>query len=119
MSERIRRELERGRDGTGALVAAAVIGVPALVFRGGRSSACGREQVLPLPHRTGRQRLDRRRRWPLAAIRELAFEAAAGHVSGYDFARFVTATKARPRRSDELDRGPGRAAAPRIPAREG
>jgi tetratricopeptide (TPR) repeat protein len=73
--------------GVGVLVVAAVIGVPALVFvlwpligrdRRGRT-------FLPLPP-DRRQELDEEKRVALAAIRELEFEHAAGHVSEIDFA---------------------------------
>jgi tetratricopeptide (TPR) repeat protein len=73
--------------GVGVLVVSAVIGVPALVFvlwpllsreRRGRT-------FLPLPP-DRRQELDEAKRVALAAIRELEFEHASGHVSDTDFA---------------------------------
>ena len=69
----------------GALVAAAVIGVPALVFV--LWPLLGRERrgrtFLPLPP-DRRQELDEEKKVALAAIRELEFEHAAGHVSVSD-----------------------------------
>jgi tetratricopeptide (TPR) repeat protein len=73
--------------GAGALIAAAVIGVPALVFV--LWPVLGRERrgrtFLPLPP-DRRQELDEDKRVALAAIRELEFEHAAGHISDTDFA---------------------------------
>jgi tetratricopeptide (TPR) repeat protein len=72
---------------TGAVVVAIVIGVPALVFvlwpllgrdRRGRT-------FLPLPPDRRQELLDDKR-VALAAIRELEFEHAGGHVSDADFA---------------------------------
>ena len=107
--------------GAGALVAAAVIGVPALVFV--LWPLLGRERrgrtFLPLPP-DRRQELDEEKKVALAAIRELEFEHAAGHVSDTDFAelraRYEGETAAI---LTELDRlGPAEPPAPRIPARE-
>jgi len=73
--------------GAGVAVVALVVGVPALVFvlwpllgqdRRGRT-------FLPLPP-DRRQELSEEKRVALAAIRELEFEHAAGHVSDADFA---------------------------------
>jgi len=73
--------------GTGVIVVSLVVGVPALVFvlwplvgrdRRGRT-------FLPLPP-DRRQELSDDKRVALAAIRELEFEHAAGHVSDSDFA---------------------------------
>jgi len=73
--------------GSGVVVVTLVVGVPALVFvlwplvgrdRRGRT-------FLPLPH-DRRQELSEEKRVALAAIRELEFEHAAGHVSDADFA---------------------------------
>ena len=73
--------------GTGALVVALVIGLPALAFV--LWPVLGRERrgrtFLPLPP-DRRQELDDEKRVALAAIRELEFEHAAGHVSDADFA---------------------------------
>ena len=73
--------------GAGVLVAAAVIGVPALVFV--LWPVLGRERrgrtFLPLPP-DRRQELDADKRVALAAIRELEFEHGAGHISDTDFA---------------------------------
>ena len=71
---------------TGAIVVAAVIGVPALVFVlwplfGSRR---GRTFLALPPDR--RQQLDEEKRVALGAIRELEFEHAAGHVSDADYA---------------------------------
>jgi tetratricopeptide (TPR) repeat protein len=105
----------------GALVAAAVIGVPALVFV--LWPLAGRERrgrtFLPLPP-DRRQELDEEKQVALAAIRELEFEHAAGHVSDTDFAelraRYEGETAAI---LTELDRlGPAEPPAPRIAARE-
>lgn len=70
----------------GAIVVAAVIGVPALVFVlwplfGSRR---GRTFLALPPDR--RQQLDEEKRVALGAIRELEFEHAAGHVSDADYA---------------------------------
>jgi len=73
--------------GTGVLVVALVIGLPALAFV--LWPMLGRERrgrtFLPLPP-DRRQELDDEKRVALAAIRELEFEHAAGHVSDSDFA---------------------------------
>lgn len=71
----------------GALVAAALIGVPALVFvlwpLLGRARR-GRTLLALPPDR--RQELEEEKRAALGAIRELEFEHAAGHISDADFA---------------------------------
>jgi len=71
----------------GALVAAALIGVPALVFvlwpLLGRARR-GRTLLALPPDR--RQELEEEKRAALGAIRELEFEHAAGHISEADFA---------------------------------
>jgi tetratricopeptide (TPR) repeat protein len=71
----------------GVVVVAVVIGVPALVFV--LWPLLGRDRLrrtfLPLPP-DRRQELDADKRVALAAIRELEFEHAAGHVSDADFA---------------------------------
>ena len=71
----------------GALVAAALIGVPALVFvlwpLLGRARR-GRTLLALPPDR--RQELEEGKRAALGAIRELEFEHAAGHISDADFA---------------------------------
>ena len=73
--------------GTGVLVVALVIGLPALAFV--LWPVLGRERrgrtFPPLPP-DRRQELDDEKRVALAAIRELEFEHAAGHVSDSDFA---------------------------------
>jgi len=73
--------------GAGAIVAALVIGVPALAFV--LWPLFGRERrgrvLLALPP-DRRQELSEAKRVALAAIRELEFEHAAGHVSDTDFA---------------------------------
>ena len=73
--------------GPGAVVAALVVGVPALVFvlwpLFGRDRR-GRTLLALPPDR--RQELSEDKRVALAAIRELEFEHAAGHVSDADFA---------------------------------
>jgi len=73
--------------GAGVLVVALVIGLPALAFV--LWPGLGRERrgrtFLPLPP-DRRQELDDEKRVALAAIRELEFEHAAGHVSDSDFA---------------------------------
>jgi len=73
--------------GAGVLVVALVIGLPALAFV--LWPVLGRERrgrtFLPLPP-DRRQELDDEKRVALAAIRELEFEHAAGHVSDSDFA---------------------------------
>ena len=73
--------------GAGAIVAALVIGVPALAFV--LWPLFGRERrgrvFLALPP-DRRQELSEAKRVALAAIRELEFEHAAGHVSDTDFA---------------------------------
>jgi hypothetical protein len=106
--------------GAGVLVAAAVIGVPALVFV--LWPVLGRERrgrtFLPLPP-DRRQELDDEKRVALAAIRELEFEHGAGHVSDTDFAelraRYEGETAAI---LTELDRlGPAEPPPPRV-ARE-
>ncbi|HUF94014.1 MAG TPA: tetratricopeptide repeat protein [Candidatus Limnocylindria bacterium] len=72
---------------TGVLIAALVIGVPAVVFtvwpllrRGGRTTA-----FLPLPA-DGREQLLERKRAALRTLRELQFEHDSGHVSDADYA---------------------------------
>ena len=73
--------------GAGVIVVAVVIGVPAVAFvlwpLLGRDRL--RRSLLPLPP-DRRQELDADKRVALAAIRELEFEHAAGHVSDSDFA---------------------------------
>jgi tetratricopeptide (TPR) repeat protein len=75
---------------TGIIVAALVLGVPALVFtlwplmRPGRAHA-----LLPLPL-DPRERLLEDKRRILEALRELAFEHEAGHVSDDDYADLST-----------------------------
>lgn len=71
----------------GIVVAALAIGVPALVFalwplfgRGARARA-----LLALPP-DRRQQLEEEKRAALAALRELAFEHEAGHISDEDYA---------------------------------
>src|SRR5262249_53929055 len=72
---------------TGIVVAAVVIGVPALAFTLWpllRADARGRT-FLPLPV-DRRQQLAEEKRAALAALRELEFEHGAGHVSDADYA---------------------------------
>jgi tetratricopeptide (TPR) repeat protein len=72
---------------TGIVVAAVVIGAPALVFTVWpllRADARGRT-FLPLPV-DRRQQLAEEKRAALAALRELEFEHGAGHVSDADYA---------------------------------
>src|SRR5262245_62679076 len=72
---------------TGIVVAAVVIGVPALAFTLWpllRADARGRT-FLPLPP-DRRQQLTEEKRAALAALRELEFEHGAGHVSDADYA---------------------------------
>ena len=72
---------------SGILVAAVVIGVPALAFTLWpllRADARGRT-FLPLPG-DRRQELTEDKRAALAALRELEFEHGAGHVSDADYA---------------------------------
>jgi tetratricopeptide (TPR) repeat protein len=72
---------------TGIVVAAVVVGVPALAFTLWpllRADARGRT-FLPLPA-DRRQQLAEEKRAALAALRELEFEHGAGHVSDADFA---------------------------------
>jgi tetratricopeptide (TPR) repeat protein len=72
---------------TGIVVAAVVIGVPALVFTLWpllRADARART-FLPLPV-DRRQQLAEEKRAALAALRELEFEHGAGHVSDADYA---------------------------------
>jgi tetratricopeptide (TPR) repeat protein len=72
---------------TGIVVAAVVIGVPALAFTLWpllRADARGRT-FLPLPV-DRRQELAEEKRAALAALRELEFEHGAGHVSDADYA---------------------------------
>jgi cytochrome c-type biogenesis protein CcmH/NrfG len=69
----------------GVIVAALVLGLPALGFalwplRGARGTAT----LLPLPP-DARERLGEDRRAALRALRELEFEHAAGHVSDADY----------------------------------
>ena len=71
---------------TGIVVAAIVIGVPALVFTVWpllRADSRGRT-FLPLPA-DRRQELAEEKRAALAALRELEFEHGAGHVSDADY----------------------------------
>jgi tetratricopeptide (TPR) repeat protein len=72
---------------TGIVVAAVVVGVPALAFTLWpllRADARGRT-FLPLPV-DRRQELAEEKRAALAALRELEFEHGAGHVSDADYA---------------------------------
>ena len=72
---------------TGIVVAAVVIGVPALAFTLWpllRADARGRT-FLPLPI-DRRQQLAEEKRAALATLRELEFEHGAGHVSDADYA---------------------------------
>ena len=72
---------------TGIVVAAVIVGVPALVFTLWpllRADARGRT-FLPLPV-DRRQQLAEEKRRALAALRELEFEHGAGHVSDADYA---------------------------------
>src|SRR5207249_7114103 len=71
---------------TGAIVAALVLGLPALLFalwplRRARGAAA----LLPLPP-DARERLAEDKRAALRALRELEFEHASGHVSDADYA---------------------------------
>src|SRR5262249_40163048 len=80
------RARERPVIAAGAIVVAAVIGVPALVFVlwplfGSRR---GRTFLALPPDR--RQQLDEEKRVALRAIRQLQCEHAAGHVSDADYA---------------------------------
>jgi hypothetical protein len=71
---------------TGVVVAAVVIGVPALVFTLWpllRADARGRT-FLPLPV-DRRQQLAEEKRAALATLRELEFEHGAGHISDADY----------------------------------
>ncbi len=105
--------------GAGALIAAAVIGVPALVFV--LWPVLGRERrgrtFLPLPP-DRRQELDEDKRVALAAIRELEFEHAAGHISDTDFAELRARYEGEAAAIlTELDRlGPAEAPPPRVAA---
>lgn len=103
---------------SGVLVAALVIGVPALVFalwplwtrRGGR------RVLLALPE-DRRQQLEEEKRAALRALRELQFEHEAGHIGDDDYAdlraRYERETAAV---LTELDRlGPAKAAEPEVP----
>ena len=72
---------------TGVLVVSVLVGAPALIFTLWpllRRDADGRT-FLPLPA-DRRQQLAEEKRAALAALRELEFEHAAGHVSDADFA---------------------------------
>ena len=72
---------------TGLLVVSIAVGVPALLFTLWpllHPDARGRT-FLPLPA-DHRQQLAEEKRAALAALRELEFEHAAGHVSDADFA---------------------------------
>jgi tetratricopeptide (TPR) repeat protein len=106
---------------TGIVVAAVVIGVPALAFTLWpllRADARGRT-FLPLPI-DRRQQLAEEKRAALAALRELEFEHGAGHISDADY------TDLRRRYEGEaatvlieLDRlGPAEPAPPRTEQRE-
>src|SRR5207344_2526324 len=85
--ERANSPRGRARLVTGIVVAAVVVGVPALAFTLWpllRADARGRT-FLPLPA-DRRQQLAEEKRAALAALRELEFEHGAGHVSDADFA---------------------------------
>ena len=91
----------------GVIVAALVLGLPALGFalwplRGARGAAT----LLPLPP-DARERLAEDRRAALRALRELEFEHAAGHVSDADYddlrARYEAETAAILSELDRLD----------------
>jgi tetratricopeptide (TPR) repeat protein len=106
---------------TRIVIASLVIGAPALLFtlwplfrRG-----AGARTFLPLPT-DRRQELDEEKRAALAALRELEFEHAAGHVSDDDFADLRARYEGEAATIlIELDRlGPAKPAPPTEPAPE-
>jgi len=105
----------------GVLVVSLVVGVPALAFAlwplFGRDA--GRRTFLPLPA-DRRQQLGEEKRAALAALRELDFEHAAGHVSDADFADLRARYEAEAATIlTELDRlGPVAPAPARVETRE-
>ena len=106
---------------TGIVLAAVVIGVPALAFTLWpllRADARGRT-FLPLPV-DRRQQLAEEKRAALAALRELEFEHGAGHVSDADYADLRRRYEGEAATVlTELDRlGPAEPAPPRTEQRE-